>query len=173
MLKTVWHPKTDVYSHSSGGHWNWAFGGQKPKKYPSVETTFFQMAKGEKEEPLAPHWEKEIGLHPCSAFKSSPNQPMHMPSQREDSNEFPSLPSLRLTSKHCHQSSNKHFKSKSKAIKTLLTLSLLPQAKHKLPEFTFAGGEGERCWVLNPNVLACFLYCFSFSPLSPFGTVIN
>lgn len=39
---------------------------------------------------------------------------------------------------------NKHLKSKSKAIKKLLTLSLLPQANHKCPEFTtFAGGREE------------------------------
>lgn len=39
---------------------------------------------------------------------------------------------------------NKHLKSKSKAIKTLLTVSLLPQANHKRLEFTtFAGGREE------------------------------
>ena len=37
---------------------------------------------------------------------------------------------------------NKHFKSKSKAIKTILTLSLLPQANHTLPEFTAFPGAG-------------------------------
>lgn len=63
---------------------------------------------------------------------------------------------------------NKHLKSKSKAIKKLLTLSLLPQANHKCPEFTtFAGGEGGGRWVLKTNLLACFLYCFS--PFLPLG----
>lgn len=173
MLKTVWHPKTGVYFHSSGGHWNWAFGGQK---YPSVETTFFQTAKGEKEEPPAIHWKKEIGLHLCSALNSSPNQTnqcIHPVRGKTAMNSHLSQVCDWLQNTAISHP-NKHFKSKSKAIKTLLTLSLLPQANHKLPEFTtFAGREGERCWVLKPNLLACFLYCFSFSSLSPFGTVIN
>lgn len=39
---------------------------------------------------------------------------------------------------------NKHLNSKSRATKTLLTLSLLPPANHKCPEFTTFAESGEK-----------------------------
>lgn len=63
---------------------------------------------------------------------------------------------------------NKHLKSKSKAIKTLLTLSLLPQANHKRPEFTTFAGGGRRTLGFKNKFISLFLILF-FPPFLPLG----
>ena len=52
---------------------------------------------------------------------------------------------------------NKHLNSKSRAIKTLLALSLLPAANHKCPEFTIFAEGGEKLRGFKNKVISLFL----------------
>lgn len=64
---------------------------------------------------------------------------------------------------------NKHLKSKSKAIKTLLTLSLLSQANHKHPEFTTFAGGGRRMVAFKNKFISLFRILI-FPPFSPWDS---
>lgn len=129
-----------LHSCSVEGYWNWAFEGQKPKECPYVQTIFCEVTNGKKKNHLALSEKGNAGR--VSALPVNPPPP-NQTNQLESWGKQQWTPHLSQVCDWLQNTvinhPNKHLKSKSKAIKTLLTLSLLPQANHKCPEFiTFA-----------------------------------